>query len=134
MICLEMIGYYTKRQPSPHWLIGLLYPRTVGFITVVGRSQDRRLVRHLKAGIKRAGGVRACSFTGPPILGADLSDHRNYWISGYSAVMVTDTAYIRSSNYHTSLDRPETLDYRRMAAVSDGVFNAVIGFRRSTAE
>jgi hypothetical protein len=129
MICLEMIGYFTERQPSPHWIIGLLYPRKGDFITVVGRWHDRGLVGHVKAAIKGAGGVRACSFTGPPILGADLSDHRNYWFAGYPAVMITDTAYIRNPNYHTALDLPETLDYRRMAAVTDGVLNAVISYQ-----
>lgn len=129
MICLEMIGYFTRRQPSPHWLIGALYPRSGDFITVVGRWQDRDLVGHLKACMKGAGGVRVCSFTGPPILGADLSDHRNYWADGYSAVMVTDTAYIRNPNYHTARDRADTLDYRRMAAVVDGVANAILHFQ-----
>lgn len=125
MICLEMIGYFTERQPAPHWIIGLLYPSRGDFITVVGRWQDRELARHVKAGIKGSGGVRACSFTGPPILGADLSDHRNYWNEGYPAVMITDTAFIRNPHYHTEFDLPETLDYNRMSAVTDGVFNAI---------
>ena len=126
MICLEMIGCFTDDVvPSP-WLLRLVYPRTGDFVTVVGRWQDHRLVSQVKAGMKGSGSVRVCSFTGPPILGADLSDHRNYWIAGYPAVMVTDTAYLRNPRYHTSLDLPETLDYRRMAAVVDGIFNAII--------
>jgi hypothetical protein len=134
MICLEMIGYFTQRQPSPQWLIGALYPRTGDFITVVGRWQDRALVGELKACMKGARGVRVCSFTGPPILGADLSDHRNYWANGYPAVMVTDTAYIRNPNYHTAHDLADTLDYRRMAAVVDGVANAVMHFPRAVSK
>lgn len=35
--------------------------------------------------------------------------------------MITDTAYYRNFNYHTPADRPETLDYEKMAAVVDGV-------------
>ena len=128
MICLEMIGYYTERQPSPHWIISLIYPRRGDFVVTVGRWQDRSLARHVKAGIKGAGGVRSCSYTGPPILGAELSDHRSYWLAGYRAVMVTDTAYIRNPNYHTRGDRPETLDYVRMASVVDGVVNSIVGF------
>lgn len=128
MICLEMIGYYCERQPSPHWLIGSLYPKKGDFITVVGRRNDRALVGHVKAAMKGAGGVRVCSFTGPPILGADLSDHRNYWINGYSAVMITDTAYVRNPHYHSETDLPDTLDYDRMATVVDGVLNAILHF------
>ena len=106
MICLEMIGCFTDDVvPSP-WLLGLVYPRTGDFVAVVGRRQDHRLVSQVKAGMKGAGSVRVCSFTGPPILGADLSDHRNYWFAGFTAVMVTDTAYLRNPRYHTSLDLP----------------------------
>jgi len=39
--------------------------------------------------------------------------------------MVTDTAFLRNPNYHTLADTAATLDYRRMAAVVDGVFNAL---------
>jgi Zn-dependent M28 family amino/carboxypeptidase len=131
MICLEMIGYFTDDVVPAPWLLALVYPRTGDFVTVVGRWQDRRLVSQIKAGVKGAGGVRVCSFTGPPILGADLSDHRNYWYAGFPAVMVTDTAYLRNPRYHTSLDLPETLDYRRMAAVVDGVFNAIVTMQPS---
>jgi hypothetical protein len=131
MICLEMIGYFTRHQPSPHWIIGLIYPRRGDFVVVVGRWQDRWLAGHVKAGCKGAGGVRTCSFTGPPILGADLSDHRSYWRAGYTAVMVTDTAYIRNPSYHTRNDRPETLDYRKMASVVDGVTNAILQLPRA---
>jgi hypothetical protein len=128
MICLEMIGYFTERQPLPHWALGLVYPREGDFIIVVGRWADRRLVRRVKAAINGAGGVRACSYTGPVILGADLSDHRNFWNNDFTAVMITDTANIRNLNYHTPLDLPETLDYERMAGVVDGVFNAILSF------
>jgi len=126
MICLEMIGCYTDGTVRSPWLLGLVYPRRGDFVAVVGRWEDRRLARRVKAGAKGAGGIRVVSFSGPPILGADLSDHRNYWSSGFHAVMVTDTAYLRNPRYHTSLDLPETLDYRRMAAVVDGVFNAIV--------
>ena len=37
--------------------------------------------------------------------------------------MITDTGLLRNSAYHTDLDRPETLDYRRMGA-SDGASTA----------
>lgn len=39
--------------------------------------------------------------------------------------MITDTAYLRNEHYHTAADTAETLDYTRMAAVVDGVLNAV---------
>lgn len=42
-----------------------------------------------------------------------------------SAVMITDTAFLRNPNYHTADDTAESLDYRRLAGVVDGVFCAV---------
>jgi hypothetical protein len=57
---------------------------------------------------------------------SDASDQRNYWRHGWSAVLVTDTAYLRNPNYHTARDTAETLDYQAMAGVVDGVLNATL--------
>ncbi|RLD95382.1 MAG: peptidase M28, partial [Aquificota bacterium] len=52
---------------------------------------------------------------GYPLPGSRLSDNASFWDKGYPAVMITDTAYYRNPNYHTSRDTPETLDYQAMA-------------------
>lgn len=39
--------------------------------------------------------------------------------------MLTDTSFYRNPNYHTPGDTPETLDYRRMQQVVEGVVAAV---------
>ena len=59
----------------------------------------------------------------PEVPGVDYSDHRNYWAQGYDAIMVTDTAFMRNSNYHTLKDTMDTLDYDRMADVVLGVYH-----------
>jgi hypothetical protein len=124
MICLEMIGYFSDDQTWPNALFALLYPSKGDFIAVGGGWRDRELTRHVKRGIRGAGGVRVVSFTGPRET-SDASDHRNYWSHGWPAVIVTDTAFLRNPNYHTKDDTAETLDYERMARVIDGVFNAL---------
>lgn len=63
----------------------------------------------------------------------EASDHRSYWARDYPAVMVTDTAFLRNPNYHAPGDRPETLDYQRMAQVVNGVLNAVFRAAESAA-
>lgn len=68
------------------------------------------------------------SFTGPREM-LDASDHRSYWAHGWTAVIVTDTAYLRNPNYHTAGDTENTLDYGTMARVVDGVFNTVLQLR-----
>jgi hypothetical protein len=125
MICLEMIGYFTERQPAPNLLFRLLYPKQGNFIAVAGRWSDRALTRHVKRAI-RGSGFPAYSFTAPRDAGIDASDQRSYWDLGIPAVMVTDTSDIRNPHYHAPGDMAGTLDYQRMARVVEGVANAVI--------
>lgn len=124
MICLEMIGYFTKTQPAPNALFRLLYPKRGDFIAVAGRWTDRALTRHVKSAILGTG-FPARSFTAPRDAGIDASDQRSYWDQGIPAVMVTDTADVRNPHYHAPGDEAWTLDYGRMAGVVGGVGNAV---------
>jgi hypothetical protein len=124
MISLEMIGYFKGSQAWPSALLDALYPDEGDFIAVTGGWEDRHLTRDVKAAIRGSGGVPVYSFTGRRAM-LDASDQRNYWSRGWTAVMVTDTAYLRNPNYHTKSDTAETLDFQKMARVVDGVFNAV---------
>ncbi len=123
MICLEMIGYFSKRQRWNSWLMSLIYPHKGDFIGVAGGWEDRVLARNLKAALNGAG-IQAVSFTGPRDM-LDASDQRNYWAHDFRAVMITDTAYLRNPNYHTARDTADTLDYARMARVVDGIASAL---------
>ena len=124
MICLEMIGCFTPRQPWDSWVLSAIYPTTGDFIAVAGGWRDRTLTREMKAAIAGAG-MKVVSMTAPHSW-LDASDQRSYWAHGFPAVMITDTAYERNPNYHTAGDTAATLDYARMARVVDGVFNAVM--------
>lgn len=126
MICLEMIGYFSPEQPDRALLLHVVYPRTGDFISVVGRWSERGLVRDIKRCFGGASTVPAVSFSGPVIIGTDLSDHRNYWAAGFPSVMVTDTAYLRNPNYHSAGDVANSLDYVRMAGVVDGLLSSVV--------
>jgi len=63
--------------------------------------------------------------------GVDFSDHRSFWKMGYPAVMLTDTAFYRNPHYHASSDTIDTLDFRRMALLLDGLERAVRRLCRS---
>jgi hypothetical protein len=123
MICLEMIGYFTEKQPAPNVLFKILYPSRGDFIAVAGRWSDRSLTRLVKRAILGTG-FPAISFTAPRDAGIDASDQRSYWDLGITAAMVTDTSDLRNPHYHAPGDTAATLDYRRMARVVDGVANA----------
>ncbi|HYO75342.1 MAG TPA: M28 family peptidase, partial [Thermoanaerobaculia bacterium] len=129
MISLEMIGCFSGTQTWESPLLSLVYPDSAAFIGVAGGWDDRALARTTKRALRGAGGVEVLSFSGPRAM-LDASDQRNYWARGWSAVMVTDTAYLRNPRYHTIRDTADTLDYRRMSHVVDGVFSAVIAVAR----
>ena len=132
MISLEMIGYFTERQPWPNWLYASLYPNDGGFIGVVGRFEDRHLAKRVRGAFRDRALIDAYTFTPPSwVPGTDASDHRSYWDRGHNAVMISDTSFLRNPNYHTPNDRPETLDYEKMADVVDGVLAAVIELSES---
>jgi len=130
MISLEMIGYFSDRPGSqgfPFTVLKALYPTTGNFIVVAGRLRDARLVRRIKRSMRSGCDLPAYSINAPRSLpGLDLSDNASYWDRGDPAVMVTDSAFYRNPNYHTAADRPDTLDYSRLAGVIDGVARAVL--------
>jgi hypothetical protein len=129
MIALEMIGFFcdepgSQRYPLP--MFRLYYPSKGNYISVVGYWGQRQLVRNIRSAMRGATDLPVYSINAPSFVpGVDLSDHRNYRKQGWPAVMVTDTAFYRNPNYHRIGDRPETLDYGRMAKVVTGVFAAV---------
>lgn len=125
MICLEMIGYFSDDQAWPNWLFEMMYPSKGDFIGVTGGWSDRQLARAVKRAVAGASDLRDVSYSGSRST-SDASDQRNYWAHGWRAVMVTDTAFLRNPNYHTSRDTADTLDYDQMALVVDGILNAVL--------
>ena len=134
MFCLEMIGYFSdapNSQRFPTKLFRACYPSTGNFIGVVGRFSDWSLVRRTKASMRKASPLPVYSINAPTLVrGVDLSDQLNYWHAGYSAVMITDTAFYRNRNYHTGRDTAEKLDYKRMALVVEGIYAAVVDVAR----
>ena len=130
MICLEMIGYFSDAPNSQRYPIGALgvfYPSTGNFISVVGRVGGGGLVRAVKRAMTASSTIPVYSINAPSVVpGIDFSDHLNYWNAGFPAVMVSDTSFYRNRNYHTTDDTADTLDYRRMSQVVVGVHGAVL--------
>jgi Zn-dependent M28 family amino/carboxypeptidase len=126
MISLEMIGYFDSTPGSQTYPVpglGLLYPDRGDFVAVVGRLRDWAAARRVKALMLGASDLPVRSInTFASMPGVDFSDHASYWNEGYSALMVTDTAFFRNPNYHGPRDTAERLDYARMAKVVQGMF------------
>lgn len=130
MISLEMIGYYSDEagsQEFPSPLLRLFYPGEGNFIALTGNFPNIPLTRKVKRSMLSASNVPVYSINAPAFVpGIDFSDHRNFWSEGIPALMVTDTAFYRNKAYHTQNDKPERLDYKRMAEVMSGVHQAVL--------
>ena len=133
MISLEMIGYFSDApgsQPFPSPELAKQYPDTANFIIVVGIEKFASFTNKIHQLMKQEAAidVQVIHFpTGESLAG--LSDQRNYWKFGYPALMVNDTAFIRNPNYHTQQDTIDTLDFPKMKAVVDAVYNALVNFK-----
>lgn len=134
MMSLEMLGYYddtpgSQRYPfdaSMAQRLGMDLPDTGDYIGVVGRFEDRDLVERIGASMRSSGRANIVEAPLPAMVSAIWrSDHGNFWISGYNAVMITDTSEFRTPHYHKPSDTIDTLDFERMAGVVDALEVAI---------
>jgi Zn-dependent M28 family amino/carboxypeptidase len=129
MICLEMIGYFDDRpgsQSYPLPLLKLRYPSMGNFIAMVGNMKSGPFTRAVAGNFRKAVDLPVVTLNAPAFVGGiDFSDHWSFNEFGYNAFMVTDTAFYRNPHYHEATDRPDTLDYARMAQVVEGLAGAL---------
>ena len=129
MICLDMIGFYSN-EPNSQKKISQKQdfdiPDIANFIAIVGIKSQENFVQNIYNLLSSNSetDVRVALFEKNSGLAA-FSDHRNYWKIDINAVMITDTAMLRNSNYHTKQDTIETLDFDKMSGVIQGVYNAI---------
>ncbi|MER6165559.1 M28 family peptidase [Streptomyces violaceorubidus] len=147
MICLESVGYFddspgAQRLPAG---FGRLFPEASAATAATGYRGDFTLVVHRRSSAaaaetwKRAAAAASPALTGlplrdprpdglaglliglavPPANHLGRSDHAPFWNRGVPALMLTDTANFRNPHYHRSTDTPGTLDYERLAAVTE---------------
>ena len=57
--------------------------------------------------------------TGSSLSDFGRSDHLAFWEKGHPCLMLTDSANFRNPNYHRPSDTVETLDFRRMASLTN---------------
>ncbi len=129
MICLDMIGYFSDEEGSqsyPEAFSGLKLPTTGNYIAVIGLKEYAAFSTEIFDRMKAAETIPVQLVNFPNNEGlAGLSDHRNYWLFGFPALMINDTAILRNPNYHKPSDTIETLDLSKMAAVIEALFQAI---------
>ncbi len=133
MISLEMVGYFRTEPgsqripPSMPRVMRHVLPKRGDFLAAVANPGSMRLLYTFWRGVRRA--RRRVMFL--PIALPErireitLSDHRAFWDAGVSALMVTDTSFLRNPHYHEPTDTPATLDFDRMARATVGVANGI---------
>lgn len=130
MICLEMIGYYSDEpgsQDYPLFFLKWFYGNKGNYITVVQKYRNGSFGTFISNRMKKEQVIPTKSFKAPQWAGGiDLSDHRNYWKFGYSAVMITNTAFFRNKQYHTDGDTAERLNIPKMAMVTDELYQTIL--------
>lgn len=133
MLCLEMVGYYSTVENSqnvppliPKWM-QRFFPSRGDFLAAIGNLRSWKLCWRFRRGFKRgARSMPLFSICLPEKINEiRLSDNSSFWDQGYPALMLTDTSFLRNPHYHRATDTPETLDYRRMSEVTQGVASAL---------
>ncbi|WP_207426196.1 M28 family peptidase [Pedobacter sp. SYSU D00535] len=132
MICYEMIGYFSDKPRSqgfPSDELAAKYPNTGNFIIVVGLEQQKEFSERVYSLMKATNALDVQKINFPSPVGlAGLSDHKNYWLFGFPAVMINDTSFLRNPNYHKTSDTIGTLNFTKIAAVVDASLNAILNF------
>ncbi len=131
MVSLEMIAYCDQRpnsQALPKTLIGK-YPTTGNFIAVIGNQNSHQLIELFRDGLKEVAGLPVETLQVPDngnlLQATRLSDHSPFWDAGFSAVMITDTSFLRNPHYHQASDTLETLDLDFLTQVTAGSLLAI---------
>lgn len=128
MIALETLGYFDDEPGSQRYppLFRFFFPTRANFIAFVSNFRSRQEQRRLVAAFRAATDFpveQVATFALIP--GVGWSDHLSFWLRGYRALMVTDTAFYRYPHYHRATDTANQLDYPRLAKVTEGLFQAL---------
>lgn len=130
MVALETLGYYDDRkntQDYPVSLLSLVYGTRGNYLTVAQKFGNGSFGRQFARHCRQVAALPVKRFKAPAWLpGLDFSDHLNYWQFGYSAVLVTDTAFYHNKHYHEPTDTLDRLDMRRLSLAVDAVLAALL--------
>lgn len=130
MIALETIGCYIDKPGSQKYpkLFNLLYPDTGNFISFIGNLTSRSLLTRSISLFREHSPVPSEGIAAPAFIpGVSWSDHWSFWVTGHTAIMITDTAPYRYDHYHQQSDTPDKLNYEQYSKVVHGLFYVVQG-------
>jgi hypothetical protein len=108
-------------------LLRWFYPNRGNFIAFVSNLGSRRALKEVATAFSANCDFPAERLASPAFVpGVAWSDQLSFWRAGYSAVMVTDTAFYRYPHYHLGTDTPEKIRYPEMARVVEGLARSIM--------
>lgn len=123
-VVFDCIGYADSAPGSQTGPIGFPVPDVGDFIAIIGNDRSGAEAQQLRALSARLDILPTVAAVAPrdgafPMTG-DLmrSDHGPFWLSGRTALFLTDTANFRNPNYHRDTDTVDTLDPAFLANVT----------------
>ena len=128
MISLETIGAFsdkpgTQKYPSP---FNLIFADVANFVAFVALPGGRSFLHEVVGGFRRHAQFPTIGGTAPDFVdGVGWSDHWSFYVLGYPAIMITDTALFRYREYHTPGDLPDKVDYEKLARITIGIEKAL---------
>ncbi|GBD32632.1 MAG: hypothetical protein KatS3mg081_2578 [Gemmatimonadales bacterium] len=128
MISVETIGYYSDEPGSQSYPppFDLFYPDRGNFVAFVSNLDSGDLLRRAIRVFRERSTIPAHGAASPAFVpGISWSDHQSFWLHGYRAIMISDTAPFRNPYYHSPEDRPARLDFDRMARVVYGLAEVI---------
>ncbi len=115
-VILDLIGYSSEEPGSQKNIMGIKMPDTGNYIVVAGNKNSAQVVQQVvsvshTSKISKAVGILAPD-DGTFFLSSAFmrSDNGLFWHKGVPAVLFSDGANFRNSNYHKSTDLPSTLN------------------------
>jgi Zn-dependent M28 family amino/carboxypeptidase len=134
MASLETIGCYFDAPGTQSYppLFDLFYPDRGNFIGFVSNFRSGKAMKRLARAFRANSDFPLeTTATFPFIPGIGWSDHRSFWIEGYPAIMITDTAYHRYTHYHLPSDTPDKIAYPEFTRVTSGLYAAFAELARN---
>ncbi|MDB6073353.1 MAG: peptidase [Verrucomicrobiaceae bacterium] len=124
MITPETLGCYSsrphsKRKGAAKLLAAILdLPDRPDYVSFSGNLGSRHWVADCARRFASHSALEMRTVALPAVVKkVAWSDDWSFWQCGYPAFAVTDTAYLRSDQYHEVDDTPDKLDYQPMAQV-----------------
>lgn len=128
-LIIETLGYYSSAPasqlaPLP---LSLFCPSRGNFVALVSNLRSMGVSRRFAHAFRQNSSFPCQQISAPEILpGIANGDQTAFWLNGYKAFVITDTARYRYPFHQSSKDTPEKIDCGSVGRVSEGILKALL--------